>query len=151
VILAEAGVPGSKISVVHDGVPLLPLSSRTGPVIEMLKSASNLEKDLLTARILVYLTGSEGLGSGALLGMSAGVPVIASRTGGLPEAIEDGFNGVLIGNDPAAAADSIRRLESNPTEAARLAANARRTIEERFTVERMVEDTIAVYRRILNV
>jgi glycosyltransferase involved in cell wall biosynthesis len=149
-ILREAGVPENKISVVHDGVPLLPLSSRTGPVIEMVKSASDLEKDLLHARILVYLTDAEGLGSGALLGMSAGVPVIASRTGGLPEAIEDGVNGMLVGNDPQAVPACVRRLESDPAAAARIGANARRTIEERFTVERMVEDTIAVYRRVLN-
>ena len=146
----EVGVPSSMISVVHDGVPLLPLSSRSGPVIEMVKSASNLEDDLLTARILVYQTEAEGLGSGALLGMSAGIPVIASRIGGLPEAIEDGVNGLLIGNDPAEVAASVRRLEANPAEAARLGANARHTIEERFTVERMVDDTIAVYQRILN-
>jgi glycosyltransferase involved in cell wall biosynthesis len=149
--LIEAGVPETKISIVHDGVPLLPQSSRTGSVIEMAKSASNLERDLLNARILVYLTDAEGLGSGALLGMSAGVPVIASRIGGLPEAIEDGVNGLLTANEPDAVAACIRRLESNPAEAARLGVNARRTIEERFTVERMVEDTIAVYRKVLNV
>jgi glycosyltransferase involved in cell wall biosynthesis len=148
-MLAEAGVDPNLISIVHDGVPLLPLSSRTGPVIEMVKSAA-LEKDLLNARTLVYITEAEGLGSGALLAMSAGVPVIASRIGGLPEAIEDGVNGILIGPEPDAAAEWIRRLDADPVEAARLGTNARRTIEERFTVERMVEETIAVYRRILN-
>jgi glycosyltransferase involved in cell wall biosynthesis len=149
--LIEAGVPESKISIVHDGVPLLPLSTRDGAVIEMAKNTSNLEADLLHARMLVYLTEAEGLGSGALLGMSAGVPVIASRVGGLPEAIENGVNGVLTSNEPSEVAACVTRLQSDPVEAARLAANARRTIEERFTVERMVEDTIAVYRRILNV
>jgi glycosyltransferase involved in cell wall biosynthesis len=150
-MLIEAGVPGDKISVVHDGVPLLPLSLRDGPIIEMAKNASNLEKDLLHARMLVYLSQAEGLGSGALLGMSAGVPVIASRVGGLPEAIEDGVNGILTSNLAEAVAECVRRIESDPDEAARLGANARRTIEERFTVERMVDDTIAVYRRILHV
>src|SRR5215471_15802592 len=41
--LMEAGIAESRISVVHDGVPLLPLSRRTGGVIEMIKSTSNLE------------------------------------------------------------------------------------------------------------
>ncbi len=149
--LIEGGVPDDRISVVHDGVPLLPLSSRDGPVIEIVKNASNLESDLLHARLLVYLTRAEGLGSGALLGMSAGVPVIASRIGGLPEVIENGVNGILTSNEPAAVAASIERLESDRKEAARLGANARLTIEERFTVERMVEDTIAVYQRVLDV
>jgi glycosyltransferase involved in cell wall biosynthesis len=150
-MLQEAGVPASKITIVHDGVPLLPLSSRTGPVLQLAKNTSNLEKDLADARMLVYLTDAEGLGSGALLGMSAGVPVIASRIGGLPEVIEDGVNGLLTANDPQSAAACVQRLEADPAEAARLSTNARRTIEERFTVERMVEDTIAVYRRILHV
>lgn len=149
-ILIDAGIPESNISVVHDGVPLLPLSSRTGPVIEMAKASSTLEKDLLDARALVYLTDAEGLGSGVLMAMSAGVPVIASRIGGLPEVIEDGVNGLLTANDAASVAACMRKLESDSNEAARLAANARRTIEERFTVERMVEDTMAVYRKVLN-
>lgn len=150
-ILVAAGIPENKISVVHDGVPLLPLSLRDGPVIEMTKNASNLEKDLLRARMLVYLTEAEGLGSGALLAMSAGVPVIASRVGGLPEAIEHGENGMLTSNAPAEVKACIARLESDPAEAARLAANARRTIEDRFTVERMVDDTVSIYKRILHV
>jgi glycosyltransferase involved in cell wall biosynthesis len=149
-ILMDAGIPPCKISIVHDGVPLLPLSSRDGPVLEMVKNASNLEQDLLHARLLVYLSEAEGLGSGALLGMSAGVPVIASRVGGLPEAIQDGVNGILTSNDPTQVAACVARLESDPQQAARLGANARLTIEERFTVERMVDDTLSVYRRILN-
>jgi glycosyltransferase involved in cell wall biosynthesis len=149
--LIEARVPESRISVVHDGVPLLPSSTLDGAVIEMAKNTSNLERDLLHARLLVYLTEAEGLGSGALLGMSAGVPVIASRVGGLPEIIQDGVNGILTSNEPSEVAARVARLDSDPAEAARLGANARRTIEERFTVERMVEETIAVYRRVLNV
>jgi len=149
-VLMKAGVPESKIDVVHDGVPLLPLSSRTGAVIEIVKNASNLERDLLNARILLYRTEAEGLGSAALLGMSAGIPVIASRIGGLPEVIEHGFNGLLSGNSQDEFAACLKLLEQDAAEAARLAVNARRTIEERFTVERMVEDTLAVYRRVLN-
>ena len=148
-ILVDAEVQEYKISVVHDGVPLLPLSTRTGPVVEVAKSASTLEQDLLHARMLVYLSDAEGLGSGALLGMSAGVPVIASRIGGLPEAIEDGVSGLLV-NGAEEAAAAVRRLEADPDAAARMGANARRRIEERFTVERMVDETIAVYRRVLN-
>ena len=149
-ILTAAGVPESKISIVHDGVPLLPASSRTGPVVEMAKASATLQQELLTARALIYLTDAEGLGSGALLGMSASVPVIASRIGGLPEVIEDGVNGLLTANDPAAVAACVRRLESDPAFAARIAAAARRAIEERFTVDRMVDGTMAVYRKVLH-
>lgn len=150
-VLMDASIPEAKISIVPDGVPLLPLSSRDGPVLEIAKNTSNLEQQLLRARLAVYRTQAEGLGSGALLAMSAGVPVIASRVGGLPEIIQQGENGILVSNDPAEVAQALARIESDPAFAAYLAANARRTVEERFTVERMVDATITVYRRMLNV
>ena len=58
-------------------------------------------RHLHEAGFFVYITHSEGLGSGALLAMSAGVPVIASNVGGLPEAIRHGENGLLVENDRA--------------------------------------------------
>jgi glycosyltransferase involved in cell wall biosynthesis len=70
-----------------------------------LKLVTDLERELSDAAMLVYVTNSEGLGSGALLAMSAGVPVIASNVGGLPEVIRHGENGLLVAND----ADAIRR------------------------------------------
>ena len=46
-----------------------------------LKMVSHPEEEILDAAILVYVTNSEGPGSGAPLAMSAAVPVIASRIG----------------------------------------------------------------------
>ena len=73
--------------------------------------SSNLEADLPRARALVYLTHSEGLGSGILLGMAHGVTVIASGVGGIPELIEDGVNGILVANEPAAVAAALKRID----------------------------------------
>ena len=168
-ILGAAGVSSERISVVFDGVPVLPESSRTGGVIApasddaekgadlarqawpSVEFSPDLERGLQSARILLYLTRNEGLGSGALLGMSAGAVVIASRVGGLPEIIEDGVNGMLVENDPAEIARCVSRLNAEPDFAVRLSQAARRTVEQRFTVERMVEDTLAIYRRIVHV
>src|SRR5271157_1531858 len=93
-VLIRGGVPAEKISVVHDGVPLLEPAGHGQQVLAMQKGATlaseaarlagvnvtiaeDLEKDLYAARIFVYITHSEGLGSGVLLAMSAGVPVVA--------------------------------------------------------------------------
>jgi glycosyltransferase involved in cell wall biosynthesis len=115
-----------------------------------LKLSCNLERDLGDASLFVYITRSEGLGSGALLAMSAGVPVVASKIGGLPEAVTQGENGFLVENDPAAIAAAIRALRSDPELARRMGAAGRRTVLERFTVEEMVRHTMENYRQVLS-
>ena len=158
-VLMQGGVPEEKISVVYDGVPILEVShgnqvlgleKDSGLLARMgLKIVSNLEEEISGAAILVYVTASEGLGSGALLAMSAAVPVIASRVGGLGEVIRHGENGLLVENDEAAIASAIRQLLDNPEQARQIGAAARRTVIERFTVDRMVAGTLEAYRRVL--
>ncbi len=173
-VLMERGVPAEKISVVYDGVPLIGSGSwqakRPAPPVLALANAddaqkgaalaaeaaqtagvelqftSDPERDLPRAVAFVYITYSEGLGSGALLAMSAGVPVIASNVGGLREIIRHGENGLLVENKTEAIASAIREVIDDEPFAARLAASGRRTVEERFTVEQMVRRTIEVYR-----
>ncbi len=81
--------------------------------------------------------------------MSAAVPVIASRVGGLPEVIRDGENGLLVDNDQTAILAAIRRLVDHPEEARKIGDAARRTVIERFTVDRMVAGTLEAYRSVL--
>ena len=158
-VLVKGGVPEEKISVVYDGVPVLEVShgklvlglekgsallARMG-----LRMVSNLEEEIPNAAILVYVTNSEGLGSGALLAMSAAVPVIASNVGGLGEVIRHGENGLLVENQEAAISSAIRTLLEHPELARQIGAAARATVIERFTVDRMVAGTLEAYRRVL--
>jgi len=76
--------------------------------------------------------------------------VLASRVGGLLEIIDDGINGLLTSNDPAAIADSMRRLLSDESLASQLAARARARVEREFSVDRMVNETLRVYERTLS-
>ncbi len=158
--LVKAGVPASKIDVVYDGVPLLD-PARGTEVLALAKDAAdllasvechpvtNLERDLASARLFVYLTHSEGLGSGVLMAMSAGVPVVASKIGGIPEIIRHRENGLLVDNAPAAVAAAVRELLDRPDFARDLGAAARHTVLDRFSVERMVRRTMEVYRKVL--
>jgi hypothetical protein len=169
-VLVAGGVPPEKISVVYDGVPVLEVvrgkqvlapanagdSEKGAPIaVEAarlagvsLKLADDLERDLTDAAVFVYITHSEGLGSGALLAMSAGVPVVASNIGGLGEVIRHRENGLLVENDPAAIAAAIREVLDDPAFARRLGAAARQTIIDRFTVDQMVGRTMEVYRQV---
>jgi glycosyltransferase involved in cell wall biosynthesis len=158
-VLIQGGVPEDKISVVYDGVPLLDVS-HGNQVLGMekdsallprmgLKMVSHLEEEIPTAKILVYVTASEGLGSGVLLAMSAAVPVIASHIGGLSEIIRHGENGLLVDNTEAAIASAIRHLLDHPEQARQIGAAARQTVIERFTVDRLVAGTLEAYRRVL--
>jgi hypothetical protein len=166
-VLMAGGVPEERISVVYDGVPVLDQAQgpdvvapanasdpRKGAPLAMeaallagvaLKFSTDLERDLRRAAIFVYITHSEGLGSGALLAMSAGVPVVASRTGGLPEAIRHGENGMLVENEPASIAAAIHQLMADCDLAQRMGEAARRTVLEKFTVDHMVRRTMQVY------
>lgn len=167
--LEEAGVPAAKIAVVYDGVAVPPgISTLDGDIIAPasedprkgaalvrraaagVRFSEDLLRDLPRARALVYISESEGLGSAALLAMAHGVPVIASRTGGLPEIVIDGVNGFLVDNDPAAIAEAVARLAGDRELAARLGAAGRRLVEEQFTIERMAEKTIEAYRTVLS-
>jgi glycosyltransferase involved in cell wall biosynthesis len=112
--------------------------------------ADDLESGLADAGLFVYLTRSEGLGSAVLMAMSAGVPVIASHTGGLPEIIRHRENGWLTENHPEAVAAAIRALLDDPALARRLAAGGRETVAQKFSLDIMIRQTMLLYRMLLH-
>ena len=168
--LMNAHVPADRIEVVYDGVPVPEQPAAGDRIIapdsddpmkgsDLVRAAADLagfrvhfstdlEADLPTASLLVYVTRSEGLGSAALLAMAYGVPVVASRVGGLPEVVEDCHTGILTDNEPAAIADAMLRALAMRE---MLGRNARRCVEERFSVSHMVTRTQRVYEQLLGV
>jgi glycosyltransferase involved in cell wall biosynthesis len=78
--------------------------------------------------------------------MARGCPVIASNAASLPEIVETEVNGVLVPpNRPPALEAAILRLRDDPDLWARLARNARRTVEEKFTWDRVVDRCLEAY------
>ena len=173
-VLAKSGIPGDRISVVYDGVPLPPdpsYDNRTTAIaidsddpgkgkaliLEAARRAKidvhfskNLAADLaLGAAFFVYITDSEGLGSAALLAMAAGVPVLASKVGGLPEIVEHGTFGLLTENTPEQISDKMLEMAHDPGALERWGRAARARIESGFTVEHMTHNTLQVYEKVL--
>lgn len=94
---------------------------------------------LSVADAFLLPSAQESFGLAALEAMSCGVPVIASRVGGLPEVITDGVSGFLHPpDDLSGMADSAVRLLSDDAARDRMAKAARRTVRERFCVSLVV-------------
>jgi glycosyltransferase involved in cell wall biosynthesis len=81
--------------------------------------------------------------------MRAGLAVVASRVGGVPEAVEDGVSGRLVSpGNPAEIASALAALIGDPGLRERLATQARQAYERHFRFERTAQQTLALYREI---
>jgi len=100
--------------------------------------------------VFVFPSLAEPLGTSLLAAMAWGLPVLAVASGGVPEYVEDGNNGLLVARPDAdpLSGGMLRLLNEEPLRM-RLGQEARRTIEERLSAERMVENTIRVYEDVL--
>ena len=92
---------------------------------------------------------TEGLGTSLLDAMACARAIVATSAGGIPEIVADGETGVLVPpRDAAAMADAIVRLLRDDAARQRLGEAGLARVGERFTVERMVAGTAAVYARL---
>jgi len=105
---------------------------------------------LSAADVLVLPSWHEGLPNVVVEAMACERPVVATKVGGIPEAVADGKSGILVERgDVKALANAIALLAEDPTRRAVMGAAGRQIVEERFTWERNAEKTIQVYREVL--
>jgi glycosyltransferase involved in cell wall biosynthesis len=99
---------------------------------------------------VVLASRLEGMPLCILEAMGAGVPALAFAIEGMDEVVEEGVTGLLaVPGDSGAFARGIEDLAGDPARRARMGLAARARFEERFTVERMARDTMAVYEEAL--
>jgi len=92
---------------------------------------------------------TEGLGTSLLDAMACSRAIVATRAGGIPEIVDDGRTGVLVEpRDHAAMARAILRLLKDDELRRRMGEAGLARVSERFTVDRMVAETAAVYERV---
>lgn len=102
--------------------------------------------------IFVIPSIAEGLSITTIEAMAAGLPVVASRVGGLAELVSDGVTGLLVEpRDPAALAQAIKTLVNDRENAVQLGLNGKNFAGERFSLDNMVRQTLQVYQTILAV
>ena len=107
--------------------------------------------DLLHASDVFCLPShNEGMGRVVVEAMAAGVPVVASGVGGVPELIEDGRTGVLVAPaDEGALCAGILRVLGNGPAAADMAVRARAEVAPRYSLAAMLDRIDSLYMELL--
>ena len=95
-------------------------------------------------------TRTEGVPQSLLQAFAAGVPVVATAIGGIPEVVKEGETGIVVPpEDPAALARAIESVLSDRSGAAARARAARRLVEERFSHGAAVSRLLALYDEVI--
>ena len=110
---------------------------------------ADIPRILASLDLFVLSSHLEGLGSSIMDAMACRLPVVATRTGGIPELVKNGETGLLVPpRNPEALAEAILTLYRDKRQAARLAQAGYDFVHERFSAEAMAEKTLAVYDKI---
>jgi glycosyltransferase involved in cell wall biosynthesis len=100
--------------------------------------------------VLLVPSLEEGIPNAAMEAMASGIPVVATDCGGVSEAITDGVEGLLVPTrDATAMAHALETLWREPALRARMGEAARRTATSRFTLERQLNEFLALYTELL--
>lgn len=101
--------------------------------------------------LVLATTTQEAFGRVIIEAQASGVPVVATRVGGVIDIIEDRKTGILVPpSDPAGMARGIIEIFKNPELAHKLAENAYKKVKQKYNIELMVKNTLGVYEEALN-
>ena len=153
--LARAGMPeGSLVSVIGDGPDRSKLVAQAqalcvedriawhGTVIDAAR--------LVTAfDVLVLSSRTEGTPMVLLEAMAAGVPIVTTRVGGVPDMLSEAEALLVRSGDPAALATAVGKVRAEPHAAAMRAHAARERLRAQFDPARWLADYDLIYRRTL--
>jgi glycosyltransferase involved in cell wall biosynthesis len=147
--LVEAArlVPEADFVVAGDGELREELERQAeGSNVRFLGARDDVPALLASFDVFAFPSLFEGLCLAVIEAQAAGVPVVATPVGGIRETVVDGETGLLVPTrNPAALAAAIRRLLEDRPAAEAMAAEARRRVRERFSVERLIEETLRLY------
>jgi glycosyltransferase involved in cell wall biosynthesis len=106
---------------------------------------------LLDSDVFVFPSRREGSPNAVLEAMAAGLPVVATRTGGLPDMVTDGEGGYLVpSRDVDALTSAVRRLAADRELAVRMGAHNRAVCAERFAFSIVFGRLSAIYETALS-
>lgn len=155
IALLRAEFPLLHLEIAGDGpqrgeLEALSVSLGLGENVRFLGWVEPLRPVMQQWSLLVQPSLEEGLSLTALEAMACGLPVIASRVGGLPEVVEEGCTGYLVPPaDPRSLADGIKHLLTDASTRDLMAINAYARVQERFQAREMAAHTASLYGELL--
>ncbi len=121
-----------------------------GAHVHLLGGVTGLAAHLRSADAFVLPSRSEGFSNVLIEAMAASLPVVATDVGGNAEAVDNGVSGWIVpAEDPAALAEALCNLLSDPARAREMGRAGRRLAEQRFTVRAMMLQTTRTYANLL--
>ena len=122
-----------------------------GERVRFLGERDALPELLAPADVFALASDEESFGLSALEAMACGVPVVATRVGGIPEVVQDGVTGLLASHaDRAEFAHALSELLFDRERAREMGRAARRDVEERFEQRQVVARYEELYFRVLD-
>ncbi len=148
-------VPDVNLAIIGEGELRDSLGAYAGDLgvseyVSLVKETKTIDHFYGALDVFCLSSDSEGMPLTLLEALAAGVPVVSTDVGGIPEVIESGKNGYLV---PKGSAESlamrIAELLLDPAKATAFALNGRETVRTRFPADKMVKATEQVYEEAL--
>jgi sugar transferase (PEP-CTERM/EpsH1 system associated) len=134
----------------HDALRRSIEDKAIGELVWLAGDRSDIPELLGMLDIFVLCSLAEGISNTILEAMASGLPIVATRTGGNPELVSDGYNGWLVPvSDSKALAATLRQMLENMTLARALGARGREIVDANFNWDRTVDSYLSVYDELL--
>ncbi|MGC8557339.1 MAG: glycosyltransferase, partial [Fervidicoccus sp.] len=153
-ILKEKYHRSLRVAIVGDGSLMndlkeLALQYGINEYIDFLGVRKDVLELMRESSILVLPSRWEGFGLVLLEAISVGVPIVATKVGGIPEVIEDGKDGILVEpENPEELSNAIIRLLDNKELRSLVSSNAYEKIKEEYSIEKYTKTLLSLYKEL---
>jgi glycosyltransferase involved in cell wall biosynthesis len=149
-------VPGAHLAIAGEGSKRPGLTAAIerlglGDAVELLGRRDDISELMEEADVFVHTARWEGFGLVLLEAMRAGLPIVATRAGAVPEVVEDGITSTLVPpDDPCALAAALVELAQKPSLAHERGLAGFARLQDQFSPDAMARETAAIYDSLLD-